>query len=84
MTDTKQALISVIVPIYGVEQYLDKCINSILNQSYTNLEIILVDDGSPDQCGAICDTYAETDDRVRVIHKKNRGGLRQGIVGLRM
>ena len=73
MSATKQALISVIVPIYGVEQYLDKCINSILDQSYINLEIILVDDGSPDQCGAICDTYSEIDDRVRVIHKKNGG-----------
>ena len=74
MTDTKQALISVIVPIYGVEQYLDKCIDSILDQSYTNLEIILVDDGSPDKCGEICERYAIKDKRIRVIHKEN-GGL---------
>ena len=67
-------LISVIVPIYNVEQYLDKCINSILNQTYHNLEIILVDDGSPDNCGSICDQYSVMDQRVKVIHKQN-GGL---------
>ena len=67
-------LISVIVPIYMVEAYLHCCVDSILDQSYKNLEIILVDDGSPDNCPAICDKYAEKDERVRVIHKKN-GGL---------
>lgn len=67
-------LISVIVPVYKVEQYLNKCVDSILNQTYTNLEVILVDDGSPDSCGAICDGYAAKDPRVRVIHKEN-GGL---------
>lgn len=67
-------LISVIVPIYKVEQYLRRCVDSILSQTYKNLEIILVDDGSPDDCGRICDIYAEQDTRVRVIHKKN-GGL---------
>lgn len=67
-------LISVIVPIYNVEPYLEKCINSILNQTYRNLEIILVDDGSPDNCGAICDAYLSSDQRIRVIHKQN-GGL---------
>lgn len=67
-------LISVIVPIYNVEQYLDKCINSIVNQSYKNLEIILVDDGSPDNCPAICDEWAKKDSRIKVIHKPN-GGL---------
>ena len=67
-------LISVVVPIYGVEDYLDNCVNSIINQTYTNLEIILVDDGSPDKCGQICDEYAAQDKRVKVIHKKN-GGL---------
>ena len=66
--------ISVIVPVYKVEPYLRKCVDSILNQTYTNLEIILVDDGSPDSCGAICDEYARKDSRVRVIHKPN-GGL---------
>ena len=67
-------LISVIVPIYNVEKYLRKCIDSISNQTYRNLEIILVDDGSPDNCGKICDEYAKEDKRIRVIHKKN-GGL---------
>lgn len=69
-----QPLISVIVPIYKVEQYLDKCIQSIQNQTYDNLEIILVDDGSPDRCGDICEQYAKEDNRIRVIHKEN-GGL---------
>ena len=70
----KEALISVIVPIYNVEKYLHKCIDSIINQTYKNLEIILVDDGSPDNCGKICDEYAKKDDRIKVIHKQN-GGL---------
>ena len=67
-------LISIIVPIYKVEQYLDKCIQSIINQTYKNLQIILVDDGSPDKCGKICDEYALKDNRIEVIHKIN-GGL---------
>ncbi|MGM9652767.1 MAG: glycosyltransferase family 2 protein [Eubacteriales bacterium] len=66
--------ISVIVPVYKVEPYLRKCVDSILNQTYRNLEVILVDDGSPDSCGAICEEYAAKDARVRVIHKPN-GGL---------
>lgn len=66
-------LISVIVPVYNVEKYINKCIDSIINQTYTNLEIILVDDGSPDNCGKICDEYAEKDKRIKVIHKKNGG-----------
>lgn len=69
-----EPLISVIVPIYKVEQYLRQCVDSILNQTYTNLEVILVDDGSPDNCGAVCDEYAAKDTRVKVIHKPN-GGL---------
>lgn len=69
-----EPLISVIVPVYKVEPYLRKCVDSILNQTYRNLEVILVDDGSPDNCGAICDEYAAIDSRVRVIHKPN-GGL---------
>ena len=69
-----QSLISIIVPIYKVEPYLDRCVDSIIKQTYTNLEIILVDDGSPDNCPAMCDAWAEADSRIRVIHKKN-GGL---------
>ena len=67
-------LISVILPIYKVEEYLDRCVNSILAQSYTHLEIILVDDGSPDRCPQLCDDWAKKDPRIRVVHKKN-GGL---------
>lgn len=66
--------ISVIVPVYKVEPYLHKCLDSIVNQTYRNLEIILVDDGSPDNCGAVCDEYAAGDRRIKVIHQKN-GGL---------
>lgn len=67
-------LISIIVPIYKVEHYLDCCVESIINQTYQNVEIILVDDGSPDHCAAICDRWAEKDKRIKVVHKKN-GGL---------
>lgn len=67
-------LISVIVPVYKVEECLDKCVRSIVAQTYSNLEIILVDDGSPDRCGAMCDAWAEKDSRIRVVHKEN-GGL---------
>ena len=66
--------VSVIVPVYNVEKYLDECVESILSQTYRNLEIILVDDGSPDRCPAMCDIWASRDKRVRVIHKPN-GGL---------
>lgn len=69
-----QPLISIIVPCYKVEKYLPKCIDSIIKQTYTNLEIFLVDDGSPDNCGKICDEYAQKDLRIKVIHKTN-GGL---------
>ena len=65
--------ISVIVPVYNVEKYLDRCIQSILNQTLKELEIILVDDGSPDNCPALCDEYAQKDARIKVIHKKNEG-----------
>lgn len=67
-------LISVIVPVYKVEAYLDRCVQSIVDQTYHNLEIILVDDGSPDNCGSMCDAWAAKDRRIKVIHKKN-GGL---------
>lgn len=66
-------LISLIVPVYRVEAYLDKCIRSLVEQTYTNLEILLVDDGSPDASGAICDRWAQKDPRIRVIHKENGG-----------
>lgn len=69
----KEPMVSVIVPIYNVEKYLKRCIDSILNQTYKNLEIILVDDGSPDKCPEICDEYAKKDDRIIVIHNKNGG-----------
>lgn len=67
-------LISVIVPVYKVEKYIDRCVNSILKQTFKDFELILVDDGSPDNCGKICDEYAKKDDRIIVIHKTN-GGL---------
>lgn len=67
-------LISVIVPVYKVEQYLERCVNSILSQTFANFELILIDDGSPDNCGAICDAYEKKDKRVHVIHQEN-GGL---------
>lgn len=63
-------LISVVVPIYNVEHYLERCLDSIISQTYTNLEIILVDDGSTDRSGAIADAYAAKDSRVKVIHQK--------------
>ena len=67
-------LISVIIPVYNVEKYLDSCVESVVNQTYKNLEIILVDDGSTDNCPALCDAWANKDARVKVIHKQN-GGL---------
>ena len=66
-------LVSVIVPVYNTEQYLEECVESVLHQDYSNLELILVDDGSPDHCPEICDVYAEKDKRVRVIHQRNAG-----------
>lgn len=67
-------LLSVIIPVYNVEEYVGRCVDSVLNQTYKNLEVLLVDDGSKDSSGAICDTYPEKDPRVKVIHKEN-GGL---------
>lgn len=66
-------MISIIVPVYNVEEYLRECVDSVLNQTYSDIEVILVDDGSTDQSGNICDEYAEMDSRIKVIHKKNRG-----------
>ena len=70
----KEPLISVIVPVYKVEKYLNQCVESIISQTYENLEIILIDDGSPDTCPAMCDDWVSKDHRIQVIHKKN-GGL---------
>ena len=71
-------LVSVIIPVYNVEKYLPECLDSILASTYTNLEVIVVDDGSPDNCPTICDEYASKDSRIKVIHQNN-----QGIVGAR-
>ena len=68
-----EKLISIIVPVYNVSQYIDRCMTSLLNQTYGNIEIIMIDDGSLDNCGIKCDQYAAKDLRVRVIHKKNAG-----------
>ena len=72
--NVEEKLVSVIVAVYNIEEYLPRCIDSILAQTYRNLEIILVDDGSTDSSGGICDDYAQKDRRIKVIHKKN-GGL---------
>ena len=69
----EEKLLSVIVPVYKVEPYLRRCVDSIRNQTYKNLQIILVDDGSPDRCGEICDEYAEMDARIIAVHQKNGG-----------
>ncbi|MBQ3047620.1 MAG: glycosyltransferase family 2 protein [Clostridia bacterium] len=80
----KNVLISMVVPIYKVEEYLDRCINSIVNQTYKNLEIILVDDGSPDNCPKMCDDWAKKDSRIKVIHKQNGGLMAAWIDGLKV
>ena len=69
----EKSLISVIVPIYNVSRYLDRCMESLLHQTYKNIEIIMVDDGSPDDCGKKCDRYAAEEPRIKVIHKENAG-----------
>ncbi len=73
LSQTISPMISVIVPVYKVEKYLSECINSILSQTYTYFELILVDDGSPDRCGEICEEYSRQDGRVRVLHQENQG-----------
>ncbi|WP_413854238.1 glycosyltransferase family 2 protein [Candidatus Ruminimicrobium bovinum] len=76
------ALISVIIPVYNVEKYLSRCIDSVINQTYKNLEIILIDDGSTDNSGKICDEYAIKDNRIKVIHKQNGGVSSARNIGL--
>ena len=70
----QEPLVSIIIPVYKVEKFLDECVKSVVAQTYRNLEILLVDDGSPDNCPAMCDAWAARDPRIRVIHKPN-GGL---------
>lgn len=65
--------ISIVIPVYNVESYLDKCVKSVLEQTYTDFELFLIDDGSIDRSGEICEKYAQEDKRVRVIHQKNQG-----------
>ena len=74
--------VSIIIPVYKAEKYLSKCVDSVLNQSYTDLEVILVEDGSPDNCGAICDDYAKKDSRIKVVHKENEGVSKARNAGL--
>ena len=66
-------LITIVVPVYNVEKYINECVDSLINQTYKNIEIILVDDGSRDKSGTICDDYAASDTRIKVIHKQNEG-----------
>ena len=75
-------LFSIIVPVYNVEKYINKCIDSVLAQTFTDFELILVDDGSPDGCSAVCDDYAEKDSRIKVIHKQNEGLINARKSGL--
>lgn len=77
-----QALISVIIPVYNVEEYLRECVDSVINQTYKNIEILLIDDGSTDSSGRICDEYAAKDERIRVIHQENAGPSKTRNTGL--
>lgn len=79
----KEGMISVIIPIYNAELYLNRCIESVLQQTYTYLEVILVDDGSTDRSGVICDSFCESDERVKVIHQENGGPALARNIGLR-
>ena len=79
MTEQKRPEISIIVPVYKVEKYLNECIDSILAQTFTDFELILVDDGSPDGCPALCDAAAAKDSRIRVIHQIGRASCRERV-----
>ena len=81
--EVMSAIISIIVPIYNVDNYLEKCIDSILNQALEEFELVLVNDGSTDNSGAICDKYSNKDERVKVIHKKNGGVSSARNVGIK-
>lgn len=81
MTDIKNPKVSILVPIYNVEKYLARCIDSVLAQDFTDFELILVDDGSPDSCPQICDEYAEKDNRIKVVHKSNGGLVSARLAG---
>ena len=83
MTIAQQDLISVIVPVYNMEKYLHECVASLRGQSYQRLEILLIDDGSRDASGKLCDDYASIDGRIRVIHQENKGLSAARNVGLR-
>lgn len=74
--------LSVIVPVYSAEKYITKCLDSILSQTFTDFELLLVDDGSPDRCGEICDQYAKMDKRIKVFHKDNGGVSNARNLGL--
>lgn len=78
----RQPMLSIIVPVYKVEKYLSECVESIINQTYSDFELLLVDDGSPDRCPEICEDYAEKDSRIRVIHKENGGVSSARNVGI--
>ena len=80
----RKPLISIIVPVYNVEKYINDCVDSVINQSYQNWEMILVDDGSPDRCPEYCDKYATLDSRIKVIHQENKGLSEARNVGMRM
>jgi glycosyltransferase involved in cell wall biosynthesis len=73
MSSLDETLISVVIPVYGSEQYIDQCIDSVVTQSHRNIEIICVNDGSPDRSGEICDRAADLDKRIRVVHQPNSG-----------
>ena len=76
-------LVSIIMPVYNAERYLDKCLKSILGQSYKNIELIVINDGSSDQSGALCEKYAENDGRIKLVSQENQGALSARLRGIR-